>query len=166
MSSVEGDWLEKKILDIDYQDVKKVSINHLNRNESFSLTKDDKNENFLIDNLTKEQIPKSDLIANFIGFLFTNLTFEDVVKRGEIIENKLLIKIHFELFDSVSIFASIFDNKDNDKWINFDIENESILKLRNNEKIFVDNIENWSYKLSSKKYNVSDTKFEDLLVEN
>ena len=35
MSSVEGYWLEKKILDIDYQDVKKLSINHLNKNESF-----------------------------------------------------------------------------------------------------------------------------------
>ena len=166
MSSVEGDWLEKKILDIDYEDVKKVSISHLNTNESFSLTKDDKNENFLIDNLTKEQIPKSDLIANFIGYFFTNLSFEDVVKREEIIENKLLIKINFELFDNTSIFASIFYNKDNDKWINFDIENQSILKLKNNEKIFVDNIENWAYKLSSKKYNVSDAKLEDLLVEN
>ena len=166
MSSVEGDWLEKKILDIDYEDVKKVSISHFNTNESFSLTKDDKNENFLIDNLTKEQIPKSDLIANFIGYFFTNLSFEDVVKREEIIENKLLIKINFELFDNTSIFASIFYNKDNDKWINFDIENQSILKLKNNEKIFVDNIENWAYKLSSKKYNVSDAKLEDLLVEN
>ena len=166
MSSVEGDWLEKKILDIDYKDVKKVSINHLNSKESFSLTKDDKNENFLIDNLNKEQIPKSDLIANFIGYFLTNLIFEDVVKRGDVIENKLLTKINFVLFDGVNIFANIFDDKDNNKWINFDIENPSILKLKNNEKIFVDNIENWTYKLSSKKYNVSNTKFEDLLVEN
>ena len=166
MSSAEEDWLETKILNIDYKDVKKVSINHLNKkNESLSLTKDDKNENFLIDKLTKEQIPKSDLIANFIGYLFTNLTFEDVIEREGNIDNKVIIKINFKLFDGVNIFASIY-NKDKDKWINIDIESQSVLKLKENEKIFVNNIENWSYKLSSKKYNVSDTKFEDLLVEN
>ena len=77
----------------------------------------------------------------------------------------MIIKINFELFDGVNIFASIY-NKDKDKWINIDIESQSVLKLKENEKIFVNNIENWSYKLSSKKYNVSDTKFEDLLVEN
>lgn len=165
MSSVEKDWLETKILDIDYQDVKKASINHLNKSESFSLTKDDKNENFLIDNLTKEQIPKSDLIANFIGYFFANLIFEDVVKRKDIIDNKSLTKINFELFDGTNIFAIIF-NKDKDKWISFDIENQSVLKLKDNEKIFVNNIENWSYKLSSTKKNISDTKFEDLLVED
>ena len=166
MSSAEEDWLETRILNIDYKDVKKVSINHLNKkNESFSLTKDDKNENFLIDKLTKEQIPKSDLIANFIGYLFTNLTFEDVIEREGNVDNKVIIKINFKLFDGVNIFASIY-NKDKDKWINIDIESQSVLKLKENEKIFVNNIENWSYKLSSKKYNVSDTKFEDLLVEN
>ena len=166
MSSAEEDWLETKILNIDYKDVKNVSINHLNeKNESFSLTKDDKNENFLIDKLTKEQIPKSDLIANFIGYLFTNLTFEDVIEREGNVDNKVIIKINFELFDGVNIFASIY-NKDKDKWIIIDIESQSVLKLKENEKIFVNNIENWSYKLSSKKYNVSDTKFEDLLVEN
>ena len=166
MSSAEEDWLETKILNIDYKDVKKVSINHLNKkNESLSLTKDDKNENFLIDKLTKEQIPKSDLIANFIGYLFTNLTFEDVIEREGNVDNKVIIKINFKLFDGVNIFASIY-NKDKDKWINIDIESQSVLKLKENEKIFVNNIENWSYKLSSKKYNISDTKFEDLLVEN
>ena len=165
MSSVERDWLETKILNIDYQDVKKVSVNHLNKKESFSLTKDDKNENFLIDNLTKEQIPKSDLIGNFIGYFFANLIFEDVVKRKDIIDNKSLTKINFELFDGTNIFAIIF-NKDKDKWISFDIENQSVLKLKDNEKIFVNNIENWSYKLSSTKKNISDTKFEDLLVED
>ena len=165
MSSVERDWLETKILNIGYQDVKKISVNHLNKKESFSLTKDDKNENFLIDNLTKEQIPKSDLIANFIGYFFTNLIFEDVVKRKDIIDNKSLTKINFELFDGTNIFAIIF-NKDKDKWISFDIENQSVLKLKDNEKIFVNNIENWSYKLSSTKKNISDTKFEDLLVED
>ena len=166
MSSAEEDWLETRIQNIDYKDVKNVSINHLNeKNESFSLTKDDKNENFLIDNLTKEQIPKSDLIANFIGYFFTNLTFEDVIEREGNVDNKVIIKINFELFDGVNIFASIY-NKDKDKWINIDIESQSVLKLKENEIIFVNNIENWSYKLSSKKYNVSDTKFEDLLVEN
>ena len=45
MSSVDKDWLETRIFNIDYQDVKKVSINHLNKKESFSLTKDEKNEN-------------------------------------------------------------------------------------------------------------------------
>ena len=166
MSSAEEDWLETRILNIAYKDVKKVSINHLNKkNESLSLTKDDKNENFLIDKLTKEQIPKSDLIANFIGYFFTNLTFEDVIEREGNIDNKVIIKINFELFDGVNIFASIY-NKDKDKWINIDIESQSVLKLKENEKIFVNNIENWSYKLSSKKYNVSDTKFEDLLVED
>ena len=119
----------------------------------------------MIDNLTKEQIPKSDLIANFIGYFFTNLTFEDVIEREGNVDNKVIIKINFELFDGVNIFASIY-NKDKDKWINIDIESQSVLKLKENEKIFVNNIENWSYKLSSKKYNVSDTKFEDLLVEN
>tara|TARA_Y100000310_G_scaffold110951_1_gene109360 strand:- start:67 stop:903 length:837 start_codon:yes stop_codon:yes gene_type:complete len=166
MSSVEEDWLEIKILDIDYQDVKKVSIDHLNKkNESFSLTKDDINENFLIDNLTKEQIPKSDLIANFIGYFFTNLTFEDVIKREDIVGIKFLTKMNFELFDGTSIFASIYD-KDNDKWINIEIEDQSELKLKDNEKNFVNDIKNWSYKLSSKKYNVINTKFKDLLVEN
>ena len=166
MSSGEEDWLETRILNIDYKDIKNVSINHLNeKNESFSLTKDDKNENFLIDNLTKEQIPKSDLIANFIGYFFTNLTFEDVIERESNINNKVLIKINFKLFDGVNIFASIY-NQDKDKWININIESQSVLKLKENEKIFVNNIEKWSYKLSSRKYNVSDTKFKDLLVEN
>ena len=166
MSSAEEDWLETRILNIDYKDVKNVSINHLNKkNESLSLTKDDKNENFLIDNLTKEQIPKSDLIANFIGYFFTNLTFEDVIERESNINNKALIKINFKLFDGVNIFASIY-NQDKDKWININIESQSVLKLKENEKIFVNNIEKWSYKLSSRKYNVSDTKFKDLLVEN
>ena len=44
MSSIEHDWLETKILDINYENVKKVTINRLNKKESFSLTKDDKNE--------------------------------------------------------------------------------------------------------------------------
>ena len=165
MSSVERDWLETKILNIDYQDVKKVSVNHLNKKESFSLTKDDKNENFLIDNLTKEQIPKSDLIANHIGYFFTNLIFEDVVKRKNVIDSELRTKINFELFDGTNIFAFIF-NEDKDTWINFKIDKQSTFKLKDNNKIFVNNIQNWSYKLSSKKYNFVNAKLDDLLVED
>ena len=165
MSSVERDWLETKILNIDYQDVKKVSVYHLNKKESFSLTKDDKNENFLIDNLTKEQIPKSDLIANHIGYFFTNLIFEDVVKRKNVIDSELRTKINFELFDGTNIFAFIF-NEDKDTWINFEIDEQSTFKLKDNNKIFVNNIQNWSYKLSSKKYNFVNAKLDDLLVED
>ena len=165
MSSVERDWLETKILNIDYQDVKKVSVNHLNKKESFSLTKDDKNENFLIDNLTKEQIPKSVLIANHIGYFFTNLIFEDVVKRKNVIDSELRTKINFELFDGTNIFAFIF-NEDKNTWINFEIDEQSTFKLKDNNKIFVNNIQNWSYKLSSKKYNFVNAKLDDLLVED
>ena len=165
MSSVERDWLETRILNIDYQNVKKVSVNHLNKKESFSLTKEDKNENFLIDNLTKEQIPKSDLIANHIGYFFTNLIFEDVVKRKNVIDSELHTKINFELFDGTNIFAFIF-NEDKDTWINFEIDEQSTFKLKDNNKIFVNNIQNWSYKLSSKKYNVFNAKLDDLLVED
>ena len=165
MSSVERDWLETKILNIDYQDVKKVSVNHLNKKESFSLTKDDTNENFLIDNLTKEQIPKSDLIANHIGYFFTNLIFEDVVKRENVIDSELRTKINFELFDGTNIFAFIF-NEDKNTWINFEIDEQSTFKLKDNNKIFVNNIQNWSYKLSSKKYNFVNAKLDDLLVED
>jgi len=165
MSSVERDWLETKILNIGYQDVKKISVNHLNKKESFSLTKDDKNENFLIDNLTKEQIPKSDLIANHIGYFFTNLIFEDVVKRKNVIDSELRTKINFELFDGTNIFAFIF-NEDKDTWINFEIDEQSTFKLKDNNKIFVNNIQNWSYKLSSKKYNFVNAKLDDLLVED
>ena len=49
---------------------------------------------------------------------------------------------------------------------NIDLDNNSVLKLKNKEKIFVNNIKNWSYKLPSKKYNVIDTKLNDLLVED
>ncbi len=165
MSSVERDWLETKILNIDYQDVKKILVSHLNKKESFSLIKDDKNENFLIDNLTKEQIPKSDLIANHIGYFFTNLIFEDVVKRKNVIDTELRTKINFELFDGTNIFAVIF-NEDKDIWISFNIDDQSTFKLNDDDKIFVNDIQNWSYKLSSKKFNVINSKLDDLLVED
>jgi hypothetical protein len=165
MSSIEQDWLETKILDINYENVKKVTINRLNKNESFSLTKDDKNENFLIDNLTKNQLPKSDLIANFLGYFFTNLIFEDVFEHKNIIDSEIITKINFELFDGVNILSTIF-KKDKKKWINISINNQSILKLKENKRIFVDNIEKWTYKLPSTKYNIADAKLMDLLVED
>ena len=119
----------------------------------------------LIDNLTKEQIPKSDLIANHIGYFFTNLIFEDVVKRKNVIDSELRTKINFELFDGTNISAFIF-NEDKDTWINFKIDEQSTFKLKDNNKIFVNNIQNWSYKLSSKKYNFVNAKLDDLLVED
>ena len=180
MSSNEKDWLETKILDINYDDVKKISIDHSNAEDSFSLSKDKKNENLLIDNLNKNQLPKSDLIANFIGYFLTNLVFEDVSGRKTADNNKILTKINFKLndnvpqpdpnsgfqqLDNVQILATIF-NEGKDKWINFNINFKSALSLLENKSIFVDNIENWSYKLSSTKYNVSDAKLNDLLVED
>ena len=165
MSSIEHDWLETKILDINYENVKKITINHSNKNESFSLTKDDKNENLLIDGLTKEQLPKSDLIANFLGYFFTNLIFEDVFERKNIIDKEVITKINFELFNGSNIYSTIF-KKDKNKWINISIDSQSALKLKENKNIFVDNIQNWTYKLSSKKYNVADAKLNDLLVED
>ena len=165
MSSIEKDWLETKILDINYDDVKKISINHFNAGDSFSLSKDEKNENLLIDNLNKEQIPKSDLIANYLGYFFTNLIFNDVVARKNVVDNKIITKINFELFDGTKIFASIF-NENKDKWINFNIDSQYLLKLKNNDKIFVTDINNWSYKLPYTKYNISGAKLNDLLVED
>ena len=165
MSSIEHDWLETKILDINYENVKKVTINRLNKKESFSLTKDDKNENLLIDNLTKEQLPKSDLIANFLGYFFTNLIFEDVFERKNINDSEVIAKINFQLFNDVNISSTIF-KKDKNKWINISIDSQSALKLKENKNIFVENIENWSYTLPSTKYSIADTTLKDLLVED
>ena len=165
MSSIEHDWLETKILDINYENVKKVTINRLNKKESFSLTKDDKNENLLIDNLTKEQLPKSDLIANFLGYFFTNLIFEDVFERKNINDNEVIAKINFQLFNDVNISSTIF-KKDKNKWINISIDSQSALKLKENKNIFVENIENWTYTLPSTKYSIADTTLKDLLVED
>ena len=155
MSSNEKDWLETKILDINYDDVKKISIDHSNAEDSFSLSKDKKNENLLIDNLNKNQLPKSDLIANFIGYFLTNLVFEDVSGRKTADNNKILTKINFKLndnvpqpdpnsgflqLDNVQILATIF-NEGKDKWINFNINFKSALSLLENKRIFVDNID-------------------------
>ena len=165
MSSIEHDWLETKILDINYENVKKVTINRLNKKESFSLTKDDKNENLLIDNLTKEQLPKSDLIANFLGYFFTNLIFEDVFERKNTNDSEVIAKINFQLFNDVNISSTIF-KKDKNKWINISIDSQSALKLKENKNIFVENIKNWTYTLPSTKYSIADTTLKDLLVED
>ena len=165
MSSIEHDWLETKILDINYENVKKVTINRLNKKESFSLTKDSKNENLLIDNLTKEQLPKSDLIANFLGYFFTNLIFEDVFERKNTNDSEVIAKINFQLFNDVNISSTIF-KKDKNKWINISIDSQSALKLKENKNIFVENIENWTYTLPSTKYSIADTTLKDLLVED
>ena len=165
MSSIEHDWLETKILDINYENVKKVTINRLNKKESFSLTKDNKNENLLIDNLTKEQLPKSDLIANFLGYFFTNLIFEDVFERKNTNDSEVIAKINFQLFNDVNISSTIF-KKDKNKWINISIDSQSALKLKENKNIFVENIENWTYTLPSTKYSIADTTLKDLLVED
>ena len=165
MSSIEHDWLETKILDINYENVKKVTINRLNKKESFSLNKDDKNENLLIDNLTKEQLPKSDLIANFLGYFFTNLIFEDVFERKNTNDSEVIAKINFQLFNDVNISSTIF-KKDKNKWINISIDSQSALKLKENKNIFVENIENWTYTLPSTKYSIADATLKDLLVED
>ena len=165
MSSIEHDWLETKILDINYENVKKITINRLNKKESFSLTKDDKNENLLIDNLTKEQLPKSDLIANFLGYFFTNLIFEDVFERKNTNDSEVIAKINFQLFNDVNISSTIF-KKDKNKWINISIDSQSALKLKENKNIFVENIEKWTYTLPSTKYSIADTTLMDLLVED
>ena len=165
MSKFEKDWLETKIMDISYENIKKILINRSDNDGSFSLTKDEKNENLLIDNLNKDQIPKSDLIANFLGYFFTNLIFEDVFERKNIIDKEVITKINFELFNGSNIYSTIF-KKDKNKWINISIDDQSALKLEKNKDIFVDNIKNWTYKLSSTKYNVADTKLKDLLVED
>ena len=165
MSSIEHDWLETKILDINYENVKKITINRLNKKESFSLNKDDKNENLLIDNLTKEQLPKSDLIANFLGYFFTNLIFEDVFERKNTNDSEVIAKINFQLFNDVNISSTIF-KKDKNKWINISIDSQSALKLKENKNIFVENIENWTYTLPSTKYSIADATLKDLLVED
>ena len=97
--------------------------------------------------------------------IITNLIFNDVAERKNAVDNKIITKINFELSDGTKIFASIF-NENKNKWINFNIDSQYLLKLKNNDKIFVTDINNWSYKLPSTKYNISDTKLNDLLVED
>ena len=122
-------------------------------------------ENFVIDNLPKDEIPKSDLIADFLGYFLTQLVFEDVFERKQVINENILVNTQFELFNNVLIRATVF--KDNDiKWINFDIDNDSLLQLKNDNLIEVNDINNWTYKLLDTKYNTLDTRLKDLLVED
>ena len=161
MSSIENDWLETKILEIEYNLINKISVNHLKKEDSFSLTKDDKGENLLIDNLNKDQLPKSDLIANFFGYFLTNLVFNDVEKRKIPNDIDIITKINFTFIDDSKLTAIIF-NSGKEKWINF-IRDDAT--LAEGKTFYVDNLNDWSYKLSSTKYNVTETKLKDLLVE-
>ena len=59
----------------------------------------------------------------------------------------------------------VFKDGDN-KWINFNIDENSNQKLKNDNLIQVSDIGNWTYKLPKTKYNTIDTKLKDLLVED
>jgi len=100
-----------------------------------------------------------------LGGFLTNIIFDDVVKQKNVIEINFLTKINYELFEGINIIAVIF-NENKDKWINFNIDSQYVLKLKNNDKIFVADIDNWSYKLPSTKYNIGGAKLNDLLVED
>ena len=164
MSINEIDWLEINIFNIDYEEVKNITLKHSDKSV-LSISKDDKNENFIIDDLPKEELPKSDLIANFLGYFLSNLVFEDVSKRKNNYENNIITNTTFELFGNIFINAVVFKD-DKEKWINFNVDEKSLNDLEINNKILVKNIENWSYKLSSTKYNTVETKLKDLLVED
>ena len=110
-------------------------------------------------------MPKSDLIANFLGYFFTNLIFEDVFERKNTNDSEVIAKINFQLFNDVNISSTIF-KKDKNKWINISIDSQSALKLKENKNIFVENIENWTYTLPSTKYSIADATLKDLLVED
>ena len=165
MSILEKDWLETNIFNLDYKNIKDISINHLEKKDSFTLTKDTNNENLLINNLNKDQLPKSDLIANFLGYFFKNLSFDNVQKRISNIDENIILKVIFKLQDE-TVIEAVFFNIEKDKWVNFQIENNLIEKLYNNKSVFIKDINNWSFKLPSAKYSITDTKLEDLLVED
>jgi len=165
MSIDDNDWLETKIFDIKNEEIAKIQLIHTDKS-ILSVSKTNKeNENFVIDNLPKEETPKSDLIANFLSYFLVNLTFEDVVKRREVIEESIITKAQFELFNDIVINAIIFNDNDQ-KWINFDIDQNSNQKLKNNKLIYVNDIAKWTYKLPKTKYNTIDTRLKDLLVED
>lgn len=164
MSVNELDWLESIIFNVDYEKIKNIKLKHSNKS-ILSLSKDDKNENLIIDNLPKGELPKSDLIANFLGEFLSNLSFNDVSIRKNNYENNVITNVIYELFDNIFINAIVF-KEDNKKWINFNVDEKSFNYLKENNNIFVENIENWSYKLSSTKYNTVETKLKDLLVED
>lgn len=158
-------WLDTLILNIEYESIKKIKLEHADENILLISKKNKEDENFIIDNLPKGKIPKSDLIGNFLGYFFTNLFFEDVSDRKEINNNNLITKIRFDLFNDFFIEGAVFKENDS-KWINFTIDQESSQKLFNEQKVLVENINEWSYKLQSTKYNTLDTKLKDLLVED
>ena len=153
------------VIDIKNEEVKKIILEHSD-NDILSVSKKNKiDENFVIDNLPKDEIPKSDLIADFLGYFLTQLVFEDVFERKQVINENILVNTQFELFNNVLIRATVF--KDNDiKWINFDIDDDSLLQLKNDNLIEVNDINNWTYKLLDTKYNTLDTRLKDLLVED
>ena len=164
MSVNEIDWLESVIFNVDYEKIKNIKVEHSDKS-ILLLSKDDKNENLIIKNLSKGDLPKSDLIANFLGEFLSNLSFEDVSIRKKNYENNVITNITYELFENTFINAIVFKD-DNEKWINFNVDEESFNYLEKENNILVENIENWSYKLSSSKYNTVETKLKDLLVED
>ena len=73
----------------------------------------------------------------------------------------IITKINFTFIDDSKLTAIIF-NSGKEKWINF-IRDDAA--LAEGKTFYVDNLNDWSYKLSSTKYNVTETKLKDLLVE-
>ena len=165
MSIYDNDWLETKILDIKNEEIKKIKLKHADKSILLVSKKNKESENFAIDNMPKGETPKSDLIANFLSYFLSNLTFEDVIERQEVIKESFVTEAKFELFNDVVINAIVFKDGDN-KWINFNIDEDSDQKLKNDNLIQVSNIGNWTYKLPKTKYNTIDTKLKDLLVED
>ena len=164
ISSDEIQWLETKIFNIDYEKIKKINLDHTD-GTVVKIKKDDKNENFVIQNLPEGETPKSDLISNFLGYFLSKLDFNDVGIRIQNGNNEYLSKFSFELFDKTIINGVVFKFNE-EKWINFSVEEEDISNMVNDGYILVDNINNWSYKLPSTKYNIVETKLVDLLVED
>ncbi len=165
MSSFEKDWLETNIFNLEYKLINNISISHLIKKDSFSLTKDKNNENLLINDLNKDQLPKSDLIGNFLGYFFTNLSFDDVQKRIKNVEENIISRVIFKLQNDINIEA-LFFNIEKNIWVNFQVDEYSLKKLFSDKLMFVKNINDWSFKLPSTKYSITETKLEDLLVED
>ena len=108
MSIDDNDWLETKIFDIKNEEIAKIQLIHTDKS-ILSVSKTNKeNENFVIDNLPKEETPKSDLIANFLSYFLVNLTFEDVVKRREVIEESIINKSPQQLLINFCLVIFIF----------------------------------------------------------
>ena len=72
--------------------------------------------------------------------------------------------INFELKNGSRITGVIF-TKNKNKWININIDGTSIEEIKKNNKIYVNDVNQWSYMIPSTKYSVIDTKLKDLLVE-